>query len=195
MKKTLIILSAIALMVAGCCNSPKEECCGDCQDAALANIFARKSVRSFTDQAVPDEMVETLLKAAMAAPTAMNSQPWSFIVVNDKEMLEKCHVAYNPPMAIIVCGQTMAQNGMDMIFWQQDCSAATENLLLAAEALGLGAVWTAGYPALERVAPIREALGIPDDIMPLCVIPIGFPAGETPAKDKWVPEKVHYNQW
>ena len=81
------------------------------------------------------------------------------------------------------------------MFWYEDCSAAAENILLAAHALGLGAVWTAGYPAMERVAPIAEALGIPENVIPLCVIPVGVPAENPEPKDKWIPENIHWNKW
>ena len=188
------IIAAIAMMLAVSCYA-QQNTRQTAKDAVLDNIFARTSVRAFTDQPVPEEMVETLLKAGMAAPTAMNSQPWSFVVINDKDVLNECGVAYNPPMAIVVCGDYIDQNGNEKPYWEHDCSAATENILLAAQALGLGAVWTAGYPGIARIAHAREVLGLPENIMPLCIIPIGYPAGENKPKDKWDPGKVHYNKW
>lgn len=203
MKKIAIILAAAALAFTACCsNDAKEAEAADPSEAVLANIFARKSVRTYTDQTVPDEMVETLLKAAMAAPTAMNSQPWSFVVLNSRETLDAlaeslpyAKMLTQAPLAIVVCGQEKMESGMDNIFWQQDCAAATENLLLAAEALGLGAVWTGAYPGLERANAISEALGIPEGIEPMCVVVIGYPGGNDQPKDKWKPEKIHYGRW
>ena len=99
------------------------------------------------------------------------------------------------PLAIIVCGETLWMGGTENPFWSQDCSAATQNLLLAAEAIGLGAVWTAAYPDEMRCAAISEAIGLPSTVKPLCVIPIGHPAGDDQPKDKWKPENIHYGKW
>lgn len=168
--------------------------------AALDNIFARKSVRSYTDQPVSPEQVETLLKAAMAAPSGMNLQPWRFVVVTDKAVKEKLAVGFNKmiakaPVAIVICGKTTNKLGGTNNNWTADCAAATENLLLAAEALGLGAVWTACYPYEDRMNPAIEALGIPDDVKPYCIVPVGYPAGNDKPKDKWKPENIHYEKW
>lgn len=174
-------------------------------DAVLENIATRKSVRSYTDEPVSDEMIEKLLRAAMAAPTAMNRQPWEFIVLKDRDTLDAlagklrhAKMLQQAPLAIVVCAETMItlRDGtvVENSFWEHDASAATENLLLAAEALGLGAVWTAASDG-ERCAIVKEALGIPGTIKPLCVVPIGHPAGDEQPKDKWKPEKIHYNRW
>lgn len=201
MKRIVFILAAAVLAFTACStqNEPQET---DSAEAVLANIFARKSVRSYTDQKVPDEMIETLLRAAMAAPTAMNSQPWSFIVLKERESLDVlaeslpyAKMLAQAPLAIVVCGQEVLEGGYTNPFWQQDCAAATENLLLAAEAMGLGAVWTGAYPGLERANSISETLGIPEGILPMNVIVIGFPAGDEQPKDKWKPEKIHYGRW
>ncbi len=172
----------------------------------MDNILTRTSVRAYTDQPVPDEMIETMLRAGMAAPTAMNRQPWEFVVVKDREILDSlagrlkyAKMLVQAPLAIVVCakttitlnatGETVTNN-----FWVDDASAATENILLAAHALGLGAVWTAASDA-ERAGAVRQVLGIPAEISPLCVIPIGFPAENPEPKDKWKPEKIHYDRW
>lgn len=165
-------------------------------DAVLDNIFARKSVRKFTSEPVSEKQVETLLKAAMAAPSALNKQPWRFVVVTDKEELSS--MAGKMPyarldtasLAIVVCGDTSVSEK----FWKHDCSAATENLLLAAEAMGLGAVWTEASDG-ERTEIVREALGLPSEIHPLCVVPVGHPDGDFQSKDKWDPTKIHYDRW
>lgn len=201
MKRIVFILAAAVLSFTACStqSEPQQD---DPAEAVLANIFARKSVRSYTDQKVPDEMIETLLRAAMAAPTAMNSQPWSFIVLKERESLDAlaeslpyAKMLAQAPLAIVVCGQEVLEGGFTNQFWQQDCAAATENLLLAAEAMGLGAVWTGAYPGLERANAISETLGIPEGILPMNVIVIGFPAGDEQPKDKWKPEKIHYGRW
>ena len=169
--------------------------------AALDNIFARKSVRTYTDQPVSVEQVETLLKAAMAAPSGVNLQPWRFVVVREQETKDKLAVGFNKmiaqaPVVIVVCGLTTRKSGSEENpNWTADCAAATENLLLAAEAMGLGAVWTACYPYEQRMSPTIEALNIPDDVKPYCIIPVGYPGGNEQPKDKWKPENVHYEKW
>ena len=169
------------------------------QQSALDNIFARKSVRSYTDEPVSPEQVETILKAAMAAPSGMNMQPWRFVVVTDQKVKDKLAVGFNKmiakaPVVIIVCGKTTNKLGAPNKNWTADCAASTENLLLAVEALGLGAVWTACYPYEDRMNPTVEALGLPENISPYCIVPIGHPAGNDKPKDKWNPENLHYEK-
>ena len=170
------------------------------QQSALDNIFARKSVRSYTDEPVSPEQVETILKAAMAAPSGMNMQPWRFVVVTDQKVKDKLAVGFNKmiakaPVVIIICGKTTNKLGAPNKNWTADCAASTENLLLAVEALGLGAVWTACYPYEDRMNPTVEALGLPENISPYCIVPIGHPAGNDKPKDKWNPENIHYEKW
>ena len=191
----------MGILAASCCNAPKET---DKAAIVIDNIMSRKSVRSYTSEPVPQEMVETLLRAGMAAPTAMNRQPWEFVVINDRDTLDKlagslryAKMLSEAPLAIVVCAETMItlKDGtvVENNFWEHDASAATENILLAAEALGLGAVWTAATD--DRATIVKDCLGITGTVMPLCVIPIGFPAGDEQPKDKWKPEKIHYNRW
>ena len=166
--------------------------------------MTRTSIRAYTNQPVAADTVEILLKAGMAAPTAVNKQPWHFVVINDKAKLDELAEA-NPrggkmlkeaPLAIVVCGDlTKTLDGKGQEFWIQDCSAATENILLAAHALGLGAVWTAGHPMEERMETLRATLKLPDTIVPLCTIVIGHPAENPDPKDKWIPENVTYNEF
>ena len=170
------------------------------EQSVLDNIFARKSVRSYTDEPVSAEQVETLLKAAMAAPSGMNLQPWRFVVVREQDVKDKLAVGFNKmiakaPVVIVVCGKTTNKLGVANKNWTADCAAATENLLLAAEALGLGAVWTACYPYDDRMNPTIEALGITDNVTPYCIIPVGHPAGNEKPKDKWKPDNIHYEKW
>ncbi len=167
---------------------------------ALDNIFSRKSVRSYTDQPVSPEQVETILKAAMAAPSGMNAQPWRFVVVREQATKDKLASGFNKmiakaPVVIVVCGKTTNKIGGTNNNWTADCAAATENLLLAVEAIGLGAVWTACYPYDERMNPAIEALGLPDNVKPYCIVPVGYPAGNDKPKDKWKPENIHYEKW
>ena len=190
----------ISLLLALCVLNVSAQC-ENCSNEAIKNIMTRTSIRKYTDQPVSKTDIETLLRAGMAAPTAVNRQPWHFVAVTDKAklkelsggrggMLEQC------ALAIVVCGnmeKTMKGKGQE--FWIQDCSAATENILLAANALGLGAVWTGGYPMEERVASISKALKLPETIIPLCTIVIGHPAESPTPKDKWKPENVSYNEF
>ena len=170
------------------------------ENAALENIHARKSVRNYTEEPVSPEQVETLLKAAMAAPSGRNLQPWRFVVVREQATKDKLAVGFNKmiakaPVVIVVCGQTTKKDGEPNNNWTADCAAATENLLLAVESMGLGAVWTACYPYDDRMGATIEALGLPDDVKPYCIVPIGYPAGNDKPKDKWKPENIHYEKW
>jgi len=152
---------------------------------------------------VEDEKIDTLLRAAMAAPTAGNKQPWRFVVINDKSILneigENFHtmtMAKGASVAVIMCGDTTATfNGDAKDYWVQDVSAASENLLLAAHAMHLGAVWCGIYPQMTRVRQFSEMLRLPENIVPMACICVGYPAGETTPKDKWKPEYIHYNTW
>ena len=161
------------------------------------------SVRSFTEQIVEQEKIEVLLRAAMSAPTAVNSQPWNFTVITQTEILKTlsdslpyAKMAAKAPLAIIASGnmdKTLKGDAAD--YWIQDVSAAIENLLLAAHGLGLGAVWTGLYPINERVETVRNILGMPDNIVPLALIPIGYPDTDPIPKDKWNTNNIHWNKW
>lgn len=175
-------------------------------NAALECILTRTSVRQYApDRTISRDTVETLLRAAMSAPTAVNKQPWAFVAIDDRAELDSltsvlpyARMLSQAPLAIVVCGdlsKAIESENADGGFWIQDVSAATENLLLAAHALGLGAVWTGVYPDSERVNGVREHLGMPDNIIPLAVVPIGYPTGPQTPKDKWKPENIHFNRW
>lgn len=195
------ILSALALTS---CGDKQTETVNNAanEPSALENIMTRASVRQFTDRAVSRDTLETIVKAGMAAPTAMNKQPWEFVVVTDRALLDSIEAVHpysnlkTATAAIIVCGNMQkAIEGEGQAYWIQDCSAATENVLLAAHALGLGAVWCGVYPMQERVAPLKEVLGLPSYIIPLNVVAMGYPAAEPQPKDKWNPEALHFNKW
>ena len=170
----------------------------------LTAISTRTSIRKFdVSKPVEDDKVEKMLRAAMSAPTAMDKRPWEFVVVKDPAKLSALatrlpysRVGNGAKLAIVVCGSL--DNGLPgrgKEYWIHDCSAATMNLLLAAHAQGLGAVWTGVFPGEERIAAVREILSIPEGYMPLNVIPVGYPAENPPAKDKWNPAKIHYDKW
>ncbi len=171
------------------------------EQAVLDNIATRTSVRDYEARPVEKEKIEKMLRAAMAAPTAMNKQPWHFVVVDQRNVLDALAGA-NPyakmlkkaPLAIVVCGNTdkmIEGGGRD--FWIQDASAATENLLLAAHAMGLGAVWTGAYPSEERCISISKVLSLSDNLVPLNMIVVGYPAEQPQPKQKFNEENVSYN--
>ena len=190
----------VASVMTGCCNKTVNE---DNGNKALENIMTRTSIRAYTDRAVAADTVELLLRAGMAAPTAVNAQPWHFVVINDRAKLDELagtsrqgDMVRQAPLAIAVCGNMdKAMEGPGREFWIQDCSAATENILLAAHALGLGAVWTACHPIEERLTAVSQVLNLPSNIVPLCVILIGYPGEDPQSKDKWKPENVTYNSF
>ena len=172
-------------------------------DIALENIMTRSSVRSYSDRPVSAGQIDTLLRAAMAAPTAGNKQPWRFIVVDKRELLDSISANFNSmtmakdaQLAVIMCGEPAATfPGEGEGYWIQDVSAASENLLLAAHAMGLGAVWCGIYPISERVSKFSSLFTIPDNIVPMACICIGYPEGDPKPKDKWDPQNVRYNRW
>lgn len=204
--QNLAVVSLLAAMTLNAQADDKDSCpvsAENCQNAVIENIMTRTSIRDFKDTPIEDSKIETLLRAAMAAPTAGNKQPWRFIVINDRYTLNaisdnfhSMSMAKKAPLAIVVCGDlnaTFPGDGAD--YWIQDASAATENLLLAAHSMGLGAVWCGIYPQMQRVEKLKEMLVLPDDIVPLNVIPIGYPAQDPKPKDKWKPGNVHFESW
>ncbi len=170
---------------------------------AIQNILTRSSIRQFTDQPLTEAQIHLLLQAAMSAPSAVNKQPWDFVVVTDHEVAGKmvasipnAHVALKAPVSIVVCGDMSKTLSADeQGFWIQDASAASENLLLAAHAMGLGAVWCGIYPIAERVDDVQKALDLPSHIIPLNIVPVGYPAQEGKVKDKFKAENIHFNRW
>ena len=202
--KVMAFSLIVAAFMTGCnCNNPDSNTSvnNEGKDNAIETIMTRTSIRSFIDRAVSADTVEMLLRAGMAAPTAVNLQPWHFVVVNDRAKIDELggngrqsQMWHESPLVIVVCGNMeKAMEGVGQAFWVQDCSAATENILLAAHALGLGAVWTGCYPIEERVANISQVLGLPEHIVPLCAIVMGYPNESPQPKDKWKPENVSYN--
>jgi len=167
---------------------------------AYEAIITRRSIRHYTPQQVSEELVMKLLQAAMMAPSAANGQSWEFVVITDRGLLDEvpnahpyAAMAREASLAILVCGDTRREHSPG--YWIQDCSAAMENLLLAAHALGLGAVWTGIFPVEERVAAIRKLCGLPGHILPLGLAPIGYPAEQRPQPERYDAARVHRNRW
>lgn len=161
-------------------------------------LLKRRSVRKFTEEAVSDEMIEELLHAAMSGPSACNKKPWEFYVVTNQQKLQELKEAsmftkISAKLAIIVCGNLLRALPMKMAnYWIQDCSAATENILLKVTDLGLGAVWCGIHPQKKAEERVRQMLDIPKSEIPLNVIFIGHPAEEPEARDQYEEKRVHY---
>jgi nitroreductase len=172
------------------------------QQAVIDNILARRSVRSYQlDRPVGRDTLQLLAKMGMAAPSGKNVQPWVFVAITERAILDSlaaklpyAKMLKDAPAAMIVCGDT-SKDGTEL--WMLDCSAAAQNILLTAEALGLGAVWTAAYPYADRIAIVSQTLNLPANIIPLCVVPIGYPDadGSELPKDKWRSENLKWEKW
>ncbi len=199
-------LSAISIMAISSCSQSAEQTAkteSDATQIVIDNIMSRTSIRQYTGEPVSKDTLVSLVKAGMAAPTAVNAQPWAFVVVTDRAVLDSLDAVHpyahlkKAGAAIIVCGDMgKALEGENREYWIQDCSAASENILLAAHAYGLGAVWCGVYPNSERLPEVKRVLGLPDQIIPLNVITVGHPENpDHPAKDKWDEANVHYNRW
>lgn len=192
MKKVVIVMM---LLCSAMGVEAQEHNCGKCSkevNPVIESIMSRTSIRQYQERAVGSDTIEILLRAGMAAPTAVNKQPWYFVVVQNPETLEALGGrSKEAPLAIVVCGDmTKALEGDAREYWVQDCSAATENILLAAHALGLGAVWQGVYPISRRVENVSKLLNLSENLIPLNVIAIGYPAESPEPKNKWKPENV-----
>lgn len=211
--KKLVLAMAAAVLMAACCHTEPQPTASDPVEAVMANILQRKSVRSYTSDTIPAAVMENLLRAAMAAPSGRDIRPWSFVVLCDTSRYDEIfgdnfnmRMYKQSAAVVVICADTTVvrpprdnpdapavqqPNGI----WRDDMGAVTENLLLAAEAYGLGACWTACYPYIDRMAPVKQALGLPATVVPYSVVPIGYPGGNEQPKDKWDPSRIHYNQW
>jgi len=166
----------------------------------LEAIHTRRSVRAYQAKPVPEELIEKLLAAAMSAPSARNAQPWQFVVIDDRRLLAEIPRFHpNAPMTpqaavgILVCGDLTLE--LSPGYWMVDCAAAVENLLLAAHALGLGAVWTGVYPRQERMDGFRRLLGLPEHVMAHSFIPLGYPAEQPPQENRFHRDRIRRNRW
>jgi len=164
-------------------------------------ILRRRSIRKFTEAPVSEDSLTDLLRAGMAGPSAVNAQPWEFVVITDPEILKKFRTTLlfakqNYTALICVCGSRRVQkNKAGDRFWVQDCAAASENILLAATAMGLGSVWIGVYPVTIYVRLVRDILNLPDDVTPLNLIGLGFPAEEKEARTQYEESRVHWQTY
>lgn len=163
-------------------------------------IHTRRSIRKFADGPVTEDELRTLLEAAMTAPSAGNAQPWQFVVVTERDLLDRvpdfhayAAMCRQAPAAILVCGDPSREKYEG--YWPQDCAAATQNLLLAAHAQGLGAVWTGIHPDAAREAGARELFGVPEDVVPFALVPLGRPAQPAGRKSRYDDSRVHWERW
>jgi nitroreductase len=169
---------------------------------AITAILTRHSIRDYTPRPVPEEMIKLLLNAGMSAPSAFNERSSEFVVVNDPRILKQIS-RLNPnslqlkkaTVAVVVCGNQAKEKFKGKGYWQLDGAVASENILIAANALGLGAVWTAIYPYPERIPAVQKILKLPAEVIPLNIIPIGYPAERKPNESRFDPARAHYNHW
>jgi nitroreductase len=168
---------------------------------ALQALYSRRSIRKFGPDSVSDEAVKEILEAAMSAPSAGNQQPWHFVVIRERKLLDRIPdfhphslMCREAQVAILVCGDPSLEKHQG--YWVQDCSAATENLLLAVHAKGLGGVWVGIFPREERVIGLRDLLNIPAHVIPFALVPIGHLAEQKPPRtDRYNETRVHKNTW
>jgi len=165
-------------------------------------IFSRRSVRKFENKEIPAGMFTDLLEAAMAAPSAVAKDPWHFLLVRDRNTLDKIvkilpngQMLRQAPAAVVVCGDINKANCNEVSYMLQDLSAAVENILLAATALGLGSCWLGMHPRPDRVAGIRSLFSLPENIIPMCGIALGWPAENPEPRTRFNPERVHFEKW
>ncbi|MBU0485070.1 MAG: nitroreductase family protein [Proteobacteria bacterium] len=168
----------------------------------LNYIFARRSIRKYQDKAIPEEMLADLLAAAMAAPSAVAKDPWHFIVVQNRETLNKLtailpngKMLHQATAAFVVCGDISKAHRQQESYLLQDLSAAVENILLAANTLGLGTCWLGVHPREDRQTGIRQLFTLPAQIIPMCGIAIGWPAEQPEARTRYNPDRVHREKW
>jgi nitroreductase len=171
-------------------------------DEKLSFIFGRRSIRAYQPAPVSDELVTDLLRAAMAAPSACAKDPWRFVVVRNRAILSSIAEALpngkmlaQAPVGIVVCGDLAAAHAGELSYLLQDCSAAIENLLLAAHALGLGACWLGVHPRQPRIEALTKILRLPEEVLPMSCIALGWPAEKQAARTRFSPGYVHDESW
>ena len=181
-----------------CNGSSKQDSTSEIANQTLHTILNRKSVREYMDREISPEIMTDLLKAGMAAPSSRDRRPWHFIVLSDKAVmndlsskLKNASVLKNANKAIIICGDVLVSDNC----WELDCSAVTQNILLAAESMGIGAVWTAVYPYADREVVVNEVFQLPENIRALAIVPLGYPSGIQTPKDKFDKTRIHHNKW
>ncbi len=166
----------------------------------LEAIYTRRSIRKYSKKKVEDEKIQEIIRAAMYAPSAVNKQPWHFLVIDDRSFFRRImqvhpHAAMleEASHAVLICGDEHLCHPPG--YWTVDCAAATQNLLLAAHGLGLGAVWLGVHPREERKQGLRELFILPPHIQPFALVSVGYPAEVKPAPDRFRPDRIHYNKW
>lgn len=167
---------------------------------AMEAILGRRSIRRYDGRPVTEDQIERILRAAMCAPSANNEQPWQFIVITDRRMLDRIPTIHpyaamlkEAPLAVLICGDTSLEKSPG--YWVVDCAAATQNLLVAAHALGLGTVWLGVYPRQQRMDDIAALLDLPDHIKPLALVAVGHPAETKPANDRYDASRIRRDTW
>jgi nitroreductase len=167
---------------------------------SLELFHTRRSIRKYHERAVPQDIIREIIAAGTSAPSAGNQQPWHFVIITERALLERVpdihpHAAMvrEAPVAVLVCGDPSLEKHKG--YWVQDCAACTQNILLAVHAKGLGAVWTGIHPREERAENFRRLLNIPEHVIPFALIPIGYPAQEGRRVDRYQEERVHYDRW
>ena len=167
---------------------------------AMDVILTRRSIRKYTDKPLPDGLIKELLEAAVSAPSAGNQQPWHFVILDDKTLFDQI-LTFHPhakmlketQKAILVCGDLSLEKFKG--YWLLDCAAATQNILLAAHAKGVGSCWLGIYPREDRMTQMKKLLGMPDHAIPFSLIPLGYPAEEKTKEDRYNSSRIHYNKW
>ncbi|MFW5803718.1 MAG: nitroreductase family protein [bacterium] len=166
----------------------------------LDAIMTRRSIRNYSNKKVTEEQVRKILKAAMFAPSARNQQPWHFIVTSNKDIfsvINKIHpyslMLKEAQVAILTCADEELEKSKD--YWPIDCAAASQNILLAAHDLGLGAVWLGVYPRKERMEGLRELFNLPGNVHPFSIISIGYPASVPDQPDRFLEDRIHFEKW
>lgn len=167
----------------------------------MKEIISRRSIRKYEDKPVNDEQIQKLLRAAMYAPSAGNEKPWHFIIVKDKNKLNeitKVHpytqMLKEAPLAIIACAD-ISNVKYDGAFWVQDIAASVQNILLQGEAMGLGTCWCGVYPREELVKEVSKLMNLPENIKPVSIVAVGYPAERREVRERFNPERVHYEKW
>jgi nitroreductase len=166
----------------------------------LETIFTRRSIRKYKKQSISEKIMHDVLNAAFSAPSAGNQQPWHFIILDERKILNVIHTFHpsakmlkEADKAILVCGDLNLEKFKG--FWMIDCAAATQNILLAAHSLGLGACWLGVYPREGRVAGMRKLLQLPSHIIPFAVVSLGYPNEKKPREERYNTMRIHRNKW
>jgi nitroreductase len=167
---------------------------------AMNVILTRRSIREYTEKEIPDDVIKNILKAGFSAPSAANQQPWHFIIIDDKNILNKipgfhkrAEFITKAKKAILVCADKKLEKFKG--YWPVDCSSATENMLLAARALGLGGCWIGIYPQEYRVKELKNIFNLPESVIPFSIVSLGFTDEEQKEVNRYKEDRIHYNKW